>query len=113
MIINDEILSKAIGRINELQNETIQQAQQIAGAQEYAKKQIELFKEAEKHRKQLSLCMSQDEITKQLKLAKELNTFSLPSTDEIASYKQIEKEIQLLKSLIQEQEALSKQFISA
>jgi hypothetical protein len=54
-------MQQAIKRINELQQETINKADQIDGAKEYVEKQMKLFNEAEKHRKQLSMIIQQQE----------------------------------------------------
>lgn len=61
MILSDELLSKAIDRINELQNETIQKADKIQGSKEYVDKQMQLFQEAEEHRKMLNAVIHQQE----------------------------------------------------
>lgn len=54
-------MQQAIKRINELQQETINKADQIDGAKEYIEEQMKLFNEAEKHRKQLSMIIQQQE----------------------------------------------------
>ena len=54
-------MQQAIKRINELQQETINKADQIDGAKEYVEEQMKLFNEAEKHRKQLSMIIQQQE----------------------------------------------------
>ena len=54
-------MQQAIKRINELQQETINKANQIDGAKEYVEEQMKLFNEAEKHRKQLSMIIQQQE----------------------------------------------------
>jgi len=61
LILSDELLSKAIDRINELQNETIQKADKIQGSKEYVDKQMQLFQEAEEHRKMLNAVIHQQE----------------------------------------------------
>lgn len=61
MIFSDELLSKAIGRINELQSDTIQRAEKVKGSKEYIEKQMQLFKEAEEHRKMLNAVIHQQE----------------------------------------------------
>ena len=61
MILSNELLSKAIDRINELQNETIQKADKIQGSKEYVDKQMQLFQEAEEHRKMLNAVIHQQE----------------------------------------------------
>jgi hypothetical protein len=52
-------MQQAIKRINELQQETIDKADQIDGAKEYVEQQMKLFNEAEKHRKQLNMIIQQ------------------------------------------------------
>jgi hypothetical protein len=54
-------MQQAIKRINELQQETINKADQIDGAKEYVEEQMKLFNEAEKHRKHLSMIIQQQE----------------------------------------------------
>ncbi len=61
MIFSDELLSKAIGRINELQSDTIQRADKVKGSKEYIEKQMKLFTEAEEHRKMLNAVIHQQE----------------------------------------------------
>ena len=61
MIFSDELLSKAIDRINELQNDTIQRAEKVQGSKEYIEKQMKLFKEAEEHRRMLNTVIYQQE----------------------------------------------------
>jgi hypothetical protein len=54
-------MQQAIKRINELQQEIINKADQIDGAKEYVEQQMKLFNEAEKYRKQLSMIIQQQE----------------------------------------------------
>jgi len=61
LIFSDELLSKAIDRINELQNDTIQRAEKVQGSKEYIEKQMKLFKEAEEHRRMLNTVIYQQE----------------------------------------------------
>ena len=61
MTLSKEQMQQAIKRINELQQETINKANQIDGAKEYVEEQMKLFNEAEKHRKQLSMIIQQQE----------------------------------------------------
>ena len=61
MIFSDEFLSKAIARINELQNDTIREADKVKGSKEYVEKQMKLFEEAEKHRKMLNALIHQQD----------------------------------------------------
>ena len=61
MTLSKEQMQQAIKRINELQQETISKADQIDGAKEYVEEQMKLFNEAEKHRKQLSMIIQQQE----------------------------------------------------
>ena len=61
MTLSKEQMQQAIKRINELQQETINKADQIDGAKEYVEQQMKLFNEAEKHRKQLSMIIQQQE----------------------------------------------------
>ena len=61
MILSNELLSRAIDRINELQNETIQKADKIQGSKEYVDKQMQLFQEAEEYRKMLNVVIHQQE----------------------------------------------------
>jgi len=61
LILSNELLSRAIDRINELQNETIQEADKIQGSKEYVDKQMQLFQEAEEHRKMLNAVIHQQE----------------------------------------------------
>lgn len=61
MTLTKEQMQQAIKRINELQQETISKADQIDGAKEYVEEQMKLFNEAEKHRKQLSMIIQQQE----------------------------------------------------
>jgi len=51
LTLSKEQMQQAIKRINELQQETINKADQIDGAKEYVGQQMKLFNEAEKHRK--------------------------------------------------------------
>jgi len=62
LIFSDELLSKAIDRINELQDNTIKQADKIKGSKEYIEKQMKLFKEAEEHRKMLNAVIHQQKV---------------------------------------------------
>ena len=59
MRLSREQMQQAIKRINELQQETIDKADQIDGAKEYVEQQMKLFNEAEKHRKQLNMIIQQ------------------------------------------------------
>jgi len=61
LTLSKEQMQQAIKRINELQQETINKADQIDGAKEYVEEQMKLFNEAEKHRKQLSMIIQQQE----------------------------------------------------
>jgi len=61
LTLSKEQMQQAIKRINELQQETISKADQIDGAKEYVEEQMKLFNEAEKHRKQLSIIIQQQE----------------------------------------------------
>jgi len=61
LILSNELLSRAIDRINELQNETIQKADKIQGSKEYVDKQMQLFHEAQGHRKMLNAVIYQQE----------------------------------------------------
>jgi len=61
LIFSDELLSKAIDRINELQSDTIQRAEKVQGSKEYIEKQMKLFKEAEEHRRMLNAVIYQQE----------------------------------------------------
>jgi len=61
LTLSKEQMQQAIKRINELQQETISKADQIDGAKEYVEEQMKLFNEAEKHRKQLSMIIQQQE----------------------------------------------------
>jgi len=61
LTLSKEQMQQAIKRINELQQETINKANQIDGAKEYVEEQMKLFNEAEKHRKQLSMIIQQQE----------------------------------------------------
>ena len=51
MIFDDEFMQKAMIRIDELQQETIDKAKAIDGAQEYIAKKIELYERDEELRK--------------------------------------------------------------
>ena len=51
MIFDDEFMQKAMIRIDELQQETIDKAKSIDGAQEYIAKKIELYEKDEELRK--------------------------------------------------------------
>ena len=62
MIFSDELLSKAINRINELQSDTIQRVDKVKGSKEYIEKQMELLKQAEQHRKMLNAVVHQQEV---------------------------------------------------
>jgi len=62
LIFSDELLSKAINRINELQSDTIQKADKVKGSKEYIEKQMELFEQAEQHRKMLNAVVHQQEV---------------------------------------------------
>jgi len=62
LIFSDELLSKAISRINELQSDTIQRADKVKGSKEYIEKQMELFEQAEQHRKMLNAVVHQQEV---------------------------------------------------
>ena len=61
MILNDELLKKAVIRVNELQNETIQKADKIDGSKQYVAKQMKLFQEAEEHRQMLNTIISEQQ----------------------------------------------------
>jgi len=61
LIFSDELLSKAIDRINELQSDTIQRAEKVQGSKEYIEKQMKLFKEAEEYRRMLNAVIYQQE----------------------------------------------------
>jgi len=61
LTLSKEQMQQAIKRINELQQETINKVDQIDGAKEYVEQQMKLFNEAEKHRKQLSMIIQQQE----------------------------------------------------
>ena len=61
MILKKELYSKAINRINELQNETIQKANSIEGSKEFVAEQMKLFKEAEEYRHKLELVVTKQE----------------------------------------------------
>ncbi len=59
-------MQQAIIRIDELQQEVVDKADQIKGAKEYVNQQMKLFRDAEEHRKQLNAIMQQQEtISKQ------------------------------------------------
>jgi hypothetical protein len=105
LIINKAILTK----ITALQNETIQKAEKVAGSSEYIKKQTELFHEAEKYRKSLRLHITQNEIEASMKFAK----ISDVDKQFLKMNKNLQKEIDMLRSIIQEQEKLSNLFLSA
>ena len=62
MIFSDELLFKAIDRINELQNDIIQRADKVKGSKEYIEKQMKLFEQAEEHRKMLNAVVHQQEV---------------------------------------------------
>ena len=62
MILSEEQMEQAINRINELQKETIEKADKIEGSKEYVAQQMELFQEAEEHRKKLNFIIQQQEI---------------------------------------------------
>jgi hypothetical protein len=62
LILSNELLSKAIDRINELQNDTIQKADRIEGSRKYIEEQMKLFKEAEEHRKMLNAVVCQQNL---------------------------------------------------
>jgi len=62
LIFSDELLLKAIARINELQNDTIRRADKVKGSKEYVEKQMKLFAQAEKHRKMLNAVVHQQEV---------------------------------------------------
>ena len=62
MILNDALLSKAINRINELQSDIIQKADKVNGSKEYIDKQMELFEQAEQHRKMLNAIVHQQKV---------------------------------------------------
>jgi len=62
LIFSDELLSRAIDRINELQDDTIKRADKIKGSKEYIEKQMKLFQEAEEHRKMLNAVIHQQEV---------------------------------------------------
>lgn len=61
LIFSDELLSKAIYRINELQNDTIRKADKIKGSKEYVEKKMKLFEEAEAYRKILNAAICQQD----------------------------------------------------
>lgn len=61
MIFSNELLSKAIDRINEIQNDTIQKADKVQGSKEYIEKQMQLFEQAEQYRKMLNAVIHQQE----------------------------------------------------
>lgn len=63
MILTDELLKKAVVRVNELQNETIQKADKINGSKEYVEKQMKLFQEAEEHRQMLNTVIHEQQQT--------------------------------------------------
>jgi hypothetical protein len=54
LIFSDELLSRAIERINELQNDIIRRADKVKGSKEYVEKQMKLFEQAERDRKRLN-----------------------------------------------------------
>ena len=53
MKFDKEFMEKALKRIDELQNEVIEQSKKIDGAEEYVKMKMELFNKDESLRKQL------------------------------------------------------------
>ncbi len=105
IVINNEILTK----IQELQNETIQKADKVAGSFEYIKKQIELFYEAEKYRKSLSSQITKDQLEAHMKFAK----ISDADMQFLKMNKNLQKEVDMLRSIIKEQEELVSLFLSA
>ncbi len=62
MILTNELLSKAIDRINELQNDTVERADRVEGSKEYVVKQMKLFEQAQQHRKMLNAVVHQQEV---------------------------------------------------
>ncbi|PHQ65811.1 MAG: hypothetical protein COB99_01740 [Sulfurimonas sp.] len=105
MIINKKTLTK----IKELQNETIQKAEKVPGSSEYIKKQTKLFHEAERCRKSLGLHITQHEIEASLKFAK----ISDVDKQFLKMNENLQKEMDMLKSIIKEQEELASLFLSA
>ena len=53
MKFDKEFMEKALKRIDELQNEVIEQSKKIDGAEEYVKMKMELFEKDQMLRKQL------------------------------------------------------------
>jgi len=51
LIFDDEFMQKAMIRIDELQQETIEKAKSIDGAEEYIAKKVELYERDEELRK--------------------------------------------------------------
>ena len=62
MIFSDELLLKAIARINELQNDIIRRADKVKGSKEYVEEQMKLFVQAEQHRKMLNAVVRKQEV---------------------------------------------------
>ncbi len=54
MKFDKEFMEKALKRIDELQNEVIEQSKKIDGAEEYVKMKMELFEKDQMLRKQLN-----------------------------------------------------------
>jgi len=105
LIINKKMLAK----IEELQNETIQKAKKVEGSSEYIKKKVELFHEAEKYRKSLSLQITPAE----MKATMQFTETHKVDMEFLKGNKNLQKEIDMLRSIIQEQEKLSNLFLSA
>ena len=55
-------MREALNRINELQQETIDKADQVQGSKEYVSAQMKLYAEAEKHRIELNFIIQQQEM---------------------------------------------------
>ncbi len=104
MIITKDMLNK----INELQNETIQKAEKISGSDEYIKKQIELFHEAEKYRKSLSSQITKEEIEVSMQFAK----IAEKDAQFLKMSSSLQKEIKIFKSIIKKQEELTSGFLN-
>jgi prophage maintenance system killer protein len=62
LIFNDDFMQNAIKRINELQEETIQESKKIKGIEPYVKKRLELFDKDEKIREELKAIKYQEKL---------------------------------------------------
>ena len=69
MTFNKDFMQKALKRIDELQDDMIQQSKLVDGADEYVKQKMELFNEDEKARQKIKTIK-----TKEQNLTKEFLT---------------------------------------